>query len=201
MEKQINVAIIADKRLLLEKFGVLLGKRIFKVAKANTQLDYFEQKAKIEECNGITTSRPIVRYMVVPVDITSIQIEKDVDGSYEVVLNKGLTTADDVSIEVHCPLDNPVLTRKVSTDVLAAALNDSTKKNTYFSSAEGVSMEINRLNEKEAGRVAALKASIEKQLEIINRTMSANNDLVADYRRQLSHGDNDSKDIHISIEA
>jgi hypothetical protein len=62
-------------------------------------------------------------------------------------------------------------------------------------------MEINRLNEKEAGRVNALKASIEKQLEIINRTMSANNDLVTDYRRQLSHGDNDSKDIHISIEA
>lgn len=200
MEKQINVSVIADKRILMEKFGVLFGKRIFKVAKANVQLDYFAHKAKIEECNGITTNRPIVRYMVVPIDITSVEVEKDIDGGYEIVLNKGLSNIEDQSIEVHCPLDNPILTRKVTTDVLADALNDKTKSNTFFSSAEGVKDEINRLNEKEAGRARALKESLERQINAIETTMTANNNLVTEYGRQLSTDDG-NKDIHITIEA
>lgn len=200
MNKQINVSVIADKRLLMEKFGVLFGKRIFKVAKANVQLDYFAQKQKIEECNGITTNRPIVRYMVVPIDITSVEVEKDIDGGYEVILNKGLSNLEDQSIEVHCPLDNPILTHKVTTDILAEALNDKNKSNTFFSSAEGVKDEINRLNEKEAGRARALKESLERQIGTIEQTMNANNNLVSEYGRQLSLGDGD-KDVHITIEA
>lgn len=201
MEQQINISVIADKRILMEKFGVLFGKRIFKVAKANTQLDYFEQKRKIEECNGVTTNRPIVRYMVVPIDITSVEVEKDIDGGYEIVLNKGLTSVDNQSIEVHCPLDNPILTRKVTTDVLADALNDKTKSNTFFSSAEGVSAEINRLNEKEHGRGEALVESLKRQIGVIEQTITANNNLVSEYHRQLATGDTDQKDVHITIEA
>lgn len=201
MEQQINVSVIADKRILMEKFGVLFGKRIFKVAKANTQLDYFEHKRRIEECNGITTNRPIVRYMVVPIDITSVEVEKDIDGGYEIVLNKGLTSVDNQPIEVHCPLDNPILTRKVTTDVLADALNDKTKSNTFFSSAEGVSAEINRLNEKERGRVQALRESLDRQANMIEQTMTANSNLVNEYHRQLATGDTDQKDVHITIEA
>lgn len=200
MNKQINVSIIADKRILMEKFGVLFGKRIFKVAKANVQLDYFAHKTKIEECNGITTNRPIVRYMVVPIDITSLEVERDIDGGYEIVLNKGLSNLEDQSIEVHCPLDNPILTRKVTTDILAEALNDKNKSNTFFSSAEGVKDEINRLNEKEAGRARALRESLDRQIGLIESTMTANNNLVSEYSRQLAIGD-DKKDIHVTIEA
>jgi hypothetical protein len=139
--------------------------------------------------------------MVVPIDITSVEIEKDVDGSYEIVLNKGLMSAENQSIEVHCPLDNPILTRKVTTEVLADALNDKTKSNTFFSSAEGVSAEINRLNEKEKGRGEALVESLKRQIGVIEQTMTANSNLVNEYHRQLATGDTDQKDIHITIEA
>lgn len=198
--EQINVSIIADKRQLLEKFGVLLGKRIFRVAKANCKLDYFEHKRKIEDMNGITTSRPIVRYMVVPIDITSVEVDKDIDGGYEVILNRDLKTADNVSIQVNCPIDNPILTRKVTTDVLAEALNNKDKTNIFFSSAEAVNAEINRLNEKEKGRAKALADDILAQIGNIDQTITLNNNLVSEYGRQLSLGDRDAE-LNISIEA
>lgn len=198
--EQINVSIIADKRQLLEKFGVLLGKRIFKVSKANCKLDYFEHKRKIEEVNGITTNRPVVRYMVVPIDITSVEIDKDIDGGYEIILNRGLTDINGVKIEVNCPIDNPILTRKVTTDVLAEALNDKNKTNIFFSSADAVNSEINRLNEKEEGRIKALLEDLGKQKALIEQTITANNNLVSEYGRQLSLGDRDAE-VNISIEA
>lgn len=199
MTEQINVSVIAENRMLCEKFGAVFGKRIFKAERYNIKLDYHEHKRKMEENNGLTTNRPVVRYVIVPIDITKIELQKDLDGSIEVVINKDLAGADGKSIEVHCPLDNPILTKKVTTETLLDALNSSCKTPIYFSSSENLEAEINRQNEKERGRLQALKEDLERQLSTIEQTINANSTLVTTYRRELSVEDH--KDIHISIEA
>jgi len=197
--EQINVSVIADNRMLCEKFGAVFGKRIFKAEKYNVKLDYFEHKRKVEENKGITTNRPVVRYAIVPIDITKLELLKDLDGSVEVVINKDLVGVDGKSIEVHCPLDNPILTKKVTTESLLEALNSGSKSPIFFSSSEALESEINRQNEKERGRVTALKEDLERQLSVLDQTINANSNLVSEYRRQLTIEDH--KDIHVTIEA
>jgi len=197
--EQISVSIIADNRMLCEKFGAVFGKRIFKAEKNQVKLDYLEHKHKIEESHGITTNRPIFRYSIIPIDITKIELSRDLDESIEVVINRGLVGADGKSIEVHCPLDNPILTHKVTSEVVIDALNGKTSSPTFFASSEALEAEINRQNEKERGRVAALIEDLKKQQSAIETTMNANTNMVSDYRRQLNV--EATKDIHVTIEA
>lgn len=194
MENNVNisVSVVEDNRPSIANFGGLFGHRIFRAEKVACDLNFNEKLREARENNGITTSRSPMRYKVVNIDITSLKLDKDIDGSHVIVINEGRVDAAGNSVEVRCPIDNEKFTKDVTTENITEALN---KKGYFFASGKKLVENLNPANQNEINRIDALLEALKKQREMIARTMEANTESVSAYYRQLDG----KKEVKVTI--
>ena len=181
----INVRLVEDNRVNISSFGSLYGKRIFKAVKLSCDLDFQKRLRDANENNGLVTNRAPQRYKIVPIDIVGLDLDKDVDGTNVVVINKGRKDEAGESIEFRCPIDNEKFTKDVTTETVTDALNKKDFMTTYFANAKKLAEALNPANATEMNRIDALIRDLEKQRKMIQDTFDKNISGVNDYYRQL----------------
>ena len=192
----INVRLVEDNRVNISSFGSLYGKRIFKAVKLSCDLDFQKRLRDANENNGLVTNRAPQRYKIVPIDIVGLDLDKDVDGTNVVVINKGRKDEAGESIEVRCPIDNDKFTKDVTTETVTDALNKKDFTTTYFANAKKLAEALNPANATEMNRIDALIRDLEKQRKMIQDTFDKNISGVNDYYRQL---DQKKSEVHVNI--
>lgn len=192
----INVRLVEDNRVNISSFGSLYGKRIFKAVKLSCDLDFQKRLRDANENNGLVTNRAPQRYKIVPIDIVGLDLDKDVDGTNVVVINKGRKDEAGESIEVRCPIDNEKFTKDVTTETVTDALNKKDFMTTYFANAKKLAEALNPANATEMNRIDALIRDLEKQRKMIQDTFDKNISGVNDYYRQL---DQKKSEVHVNV--
>ena len=192
----INVRLVEDNRVNISSFGSLYGKRIFKAVKLSCDLDFQKRLRDTNENNGLITNRAPLRYKIVPIDIVGLDLDKDVDGTNVIVINKGRKDEAGESIEVRCPIDNEKFTKDVTTDTVTDALNKKDFITTYFANAKKLAEALNPANATEMNRIDALIRDLEKQRKMIQDTFDKNISGVNDYYRQL---DQKKSEVHVNV--
>lgn len=192
----INVRLVEDNRVNISSFGSLYGKRIFKAVKLSCDLDFQKRLRDANENNGLVTNRAPQRYKIVPIDIVGLDLDKDVDGTNVVVINKGRKDEAGESIEVRCPIDNDKFTKDVTTETVTDALNKKDFMTTYFANAKKLAEALNPANATEMNRIDALIRDLEKQRKMIQDTFDKNISGVNDYYRQL---DQKKSEVRVNI--
>lgn len=192
----INVRLVEDNRVNISSFGSLYGKRIFKAVKLSCDLDFQKRLRDANENNGLVTNRAPLRYKIVPIDIVGLDLDKDVDGTNVIVINKGRKDEAGESIEVRCPIDNEKFTKDVTTDTVTDALNKKDFITTYFANAKKLAEALNPANATEMNRIDALIRDLEKQRKMIQDTFDKNISGVNDYYRQL---DQKKSEVHVNV--
>lgn len=193
----INVRVVEENRPNIASFGSIYGHRIFKAEKVACDLNFNEKARQARENNGLTTNRSPFRYKVVPIDIVALDLDKDIDGTNVIVINKGRVDAAGNSVEVRCPIDNDKFTKDVTVDNITDALNKpGTGGNaTFFASGKKLVEVLNPSNFNEINRIDILIDDLKKQREMISRTADSNLDGVNAYYQQL-----DGKKVHVSVD-
>lgn len=192
----INVRLVEDNRVNISSFGSLYGKRIFKAVKLSCDLDFQKRLRDANENNGLVTNRAPQRYKIVPIDIVGLDLDKDVDGTNVVVINKGRKDEAGESIEVRCPIDNDKFTKDVTTETVTDALNKKDFTTTYFANAKKLAEALNPANATEMNRIDALIRDLEKQRKMIQDTFDKNISGVNDYYRQL---DQKKSEVRVNV--
>ena len=192
----INVRLVEDNRVNISSFGSLYGKRIFKAVKLSCDLDFQKRLRDANENNGLVTNRAPQRYKIVPIDIVGLDLDKDVDGTNVVVINKGRKDEAGESIEVRCPIDNEKFTKDVTTETVTDALNKKDFMTTYFANAKKLAEALNPANAPEMNRIDALIRDLEKQRKMIQDTFDKNISGVNDYYRQL---DQKKSEVRVNV--
>lgn len=192
----INVRLVEDNRVNISSFGSLYGKRIFKAVKLLCDLDFQKRLRDANENNGLVTNRAPQRYKIVPIDIVGLDLDKDVDGTNVVVINKGRKDEAGESIEVRCPIDNEKFTKDVTTETVTDALNKKDFMTTYFANAKKLAEALNPANATEMNRIDALIRDLEKQRKMIQDTFDKNISGVNDYYRQL---DQKKSEVRVNV--
>jgi hypothetical protein len=192
----INVRLVEDNRVNISSFGSLYGKRIFKAVKLSCDLDFQKRLRDANENNGLVTNRAPLRYKIVPIDIVGLDLDKDVDGTNVIVINKGRKDEAGESIEVRCPIDNEKFTKDVTTETVTDALNKKDFITTYFANAKKLAEALNPANATEMNRIDALIRDLEKQRKMIQDTFDKNISGVNDYYRQL---DQKKSEVHVNV--
>lgn len=192
----INVRLVEDNRVNISSFGSLYGKRIFKAVKLSCDLDFQKRLRDANENNGLVTNRAPQRYKIVPIDIVGLDLDKDVDGTNVVVINKGRKDEAGESIEVRCPIDNDKFTKDVTTETVTDALNKKDFMITYFANAKKLAEALNPANATEMNRIDALIRDLEKQRKMIQDTFDKNISGVNDYYRQL---DQKKSEVRVNV--
>lgn len=204
MEKQkINIKVVEDNRVCIANFGQLFGHRIFKAKRIATNLAFSKELREATENNnsGLTTNRSPYRYKIIPIDIVSLDLSKDIDGSNVIVINAGRVDETGESIEIRCPIDNSKFTKEVSVDNIADALNKSDGQNFFFSNAKKLVATLNPSNVNEINRIDKLIDSLKKQREMIQTTIDYNKNNVVEYFRQLDKKDDRVQvDINVNVD-
>ena len=192
----INVRLVEDNRVNISSFGSLYGKRIFKAVKLSCDLDFQKRLRDANENNGLVTNRAPQRYKIVPIDIVGLDLDKDVDGTNVVVINKGRKDEAGESIEGRCPIDNEKFTKDVTTETVTDALNKKDFMTTYFANAKKLAEALNPANATEMNRIDALIRDLEKQRKMIQDTFDKNISGVNDYYRQL---DQKKSEVRVNV--
>lgn len=204
MEKQkINIKVVEDNRINIANFGQLFGHRIFKAKRIATNLAFSKELREATENNnsGLTTNRSPYRYKIIPIDIVSLDLSKDIDGSNVIVINAGRVDETGESIEIRCPIDNSKFTKEVSVDNIADALNKSDGQNFFFSNAKKLVATLNPSNINEINRIDKLIDNLKKQREMIQTTIDYNKNNVVEYFRQLDKKDDRVQvDINVNVD-
>lgn len=192
----VNVRVVEDNRVSIATFGTLYGHRIYKATKEACCLDFNSQLRDAQENNGLTTNRTPYRYKIVPIDITGLNLEKDIDGTNVIVINKGQVDESGESIEVRCPIDNNKFTKEVTTDNIADAINKKDCTATYFANARKLVEALNPSNKNEIARIEKLIGDLQKMRDMISQTADYNVTSVNDYYKQL---DKENEQVKLNI--
>lgn len=198
MSKTVNVHIVEENRANVVNFGSLYGKRIFKVVKDPVILDFNKRATESKENNGLFLDRNVFRYRVVAIDITGLNLEKDIDGEHVIVINKDQEDDKGNSLEIRCSLANKKFTKDVSVEDVTTALNaGEATKNIFFSNGKKLAEFMNRQNEKESTKVALLREELSKIENMLSRTSEKNISDTESYYRQL---DGKAADVNVNID-
>lgn len=197
MEKQsINIRVVEDNRVSIASFGKLYGHRVYKAAKIPCALDFNARLREAQENKGLTTNRTPFRYKIIPIDITGLNLEKDIDGSNVIVINKGQVDKSGESIEIRCPMENNKFTTDVTVDNIVDALDQKNGMPTYFANARKLVEALNPSNKNEIARIEALIQDLSKMKEMITKTTQYNVDNVNDYFKQL---DREKSQVQVNV--
>jgi len=200
MEKtSINVRVVEDNRVNISMFGPLYGHRIYKASKEACVLDFNAQLRNAQENNGLVTNRTPYRYKIIPIDIVGLDLDKDIDGSNVIVINKGRVDENGESVEIRCPIDSSKFTKEVSTETVSEVLNKKDGSAVYFANARKLVEVLNPSNNNEISRIEKLIDDLNKVKDMIKQTRDYNVTSVNDYFKQLDK-DKETVKLNVSIE-
>ena len=199
MEKvNINIRLVEDNRINIATFGALYGHRIFKASKVACVLDFNARLRDVNENGGLFTNRTPYRYKIIPIDIVGLNLEKDIDGSNVIVINKGMVDDDGNSIEIRCAIDNSKFTKEVTTQTISDALNKPDSPDMYFANARKLVEVLNPANNSEISRIEKLIDDLSKMKEMVKQTRDLNVSSVNEYFKQLDK-ENEKVKINVSV--
>lgn len=197
MEKtSINVRLVEDNRVNISMFGPLYGHRIYKAAKEQCILDFNARLRDAQENMGLTTNRTPYRFKIIPIDIVGLDLDKDVDGSNVIVINKGRVDESGNSIEIRCPIDSSKFTKEVSVETVSDVLNKKDSGAVYFANARKLVEVLNPSNTNEIARIEKLIDDLVKIKDMIKQTRDYNVTSVNDYFKQL---DKEKETVKVNI--
>lgn len=200
MEKvNINVRLVEDNRVNIANFGQLYGHRIYKATKVPCILDFNARLRDVTENGGIITNRTPYRYKIVPIDIVGLNLEKDIDGSNIIIINKGMSDEDGNSVEIRCTLDNSKFTKEVTTQTITDALNKPDSNDMFFSQPRKLVETLNPANASEISRIEKLIDDLGKMKDMIKQTRDLNVSSVNDYYKQLDK-ENEKVKVNVTVD-
>lgn len=193
---KINIQVVEENRGSMIDFGKIYGKRVFMPTKAPLIIDFNKKSDEVSHNNGLFVNRNIDRYKVEAVDIAGIDLEKGLDGTPEIVLNKGKINEAGESIEIRCSLDDPKFTREVNVENVTKALakNSSCGLRMFFSSGRKLAETMNAENVKELTRINNLIEDLKKMAGSLEATIEKNTAYAEAYYHQL-----DGKDTTVRV--
>ena len=198
---KINIQVVEENRPSLTAFGPLFGKRIFKAAKEAVITDFNTRLEQANHNNGLFLNRNIYRYKMQAIDITSLILEKGLDGEFEIVINKDSVDEAGNSIEVRCSLSNEKFTKDVTVENLADALtkDGGAGRNVFFSSGKKLAEYLNQQNAKEQRKLEDLNNDLKKMSAMLETTSDKNSAYAEAYYRQLD-GKKADINVHVTVE-
>lgn len=196
---KINIQVVEENRGSMIDFGKIYGKRVFMPTKAPLIIDFNKKSDEVSHNNGLFVNRNINRYKVEAVDIAGIELEKGIDGTPEIVLNKGKVNEAGDSIEIRCSLDDPKFTRDVTAENVAKALAKDSSYNlrSFFSSGKKLAEMLNQENVKELTRINNLIEDLKKMAGSLESTIEKNTAYAESYYHQLD-GKETAVRIHVN---
>lgn len=202
MTNKINPTIVNKSRVILGKYGSMYGKQLLTVKRVNIDNKYYDKKNSTEMTGIILPMRPIQRYKIVRCNITSMELTVDADNTPSITINRGQTDDQGHSIEIICPLADPMFDNEPTTENIAKALEnqESGREPMYFKNPEMLTEAVNRLNKRELDRVNALIESLKGQANSLSTTIKRDTEYVREYRQQLGEVDSGSKKTVVVID-
>ncbi len=194
----INISVVEQNRPVMQDFGQLYGKCIFRAVKTPVILDFNQKLEKANDNKDLFLNRNIDRYKVQAINITSLNLGKGIDGEHEIIINEGKVDENGNSIEIRCPLSNSKFTKEVTVDNISDSLTKGSSTHVYFSNANKLTDYLNQSNYKEKARVDKLIEDLKKISEAIEKTSENNEAYTKAYYNQL---DNKKTDIRIHVNA
>ena len=147
----------------------------------------------------MVTNRTPYRYKIIPIDIVGLDLDKDIDGSNVIVINKGRVDENGESVEIRCPIDSSKFTKEVSTETVSEVLNKKDGSAVYFANARKLVEVLNPSNNNEISRIEKLIDDLNKVKDMIKQTRDYNVTSVNDYFKQLDK-DKETVKLNVSIE-
>lgn len=198
---EINVKIQEKSRKVVAAYGAVFGKQLLTVRQVNVDNKYFEKKADAETTGILITNRPVKRYKIQRIDITSIRLRKDIDNSLSIVINEGLKDESGNSIEIVRPIEMPRFNVEPTTENIQKAIESSVNgigEPLYFNNVEKLTEAVNRANKNEILRVKNLIENLNGAVSCLEQTIDKDTKRAIEYRKSL--GENDDVTVRITTQ-
>lgn len=198
---EINVKIQEKSRKVVAAYGAVFGKQLLTVRQVNVDNKYFEKKADAETTGILITNRPVKRYKIQRIDITSIRLRKDIDNSLSIVINEGLKDESGNSIEIVRPIEMPRFNVEPTTENIQKAIESSVNgigEPLYFNNVEKLTEAVNRANKNEILRVKNLIENLNGAVSCLEQTIEKDIKRAIEYRKSL--GENDDVTVRITTQ-
>lgn len=195
MEKEVNIRVFEENRANITKFGNAFGTGVFAPSREAVITDFNERKSSMTELD-LFINRNIFRYKMAIVNIKGINYTQDVDGE-PCVMVTGIDQAGK-EISIPCSIKDSKFTKEATADNLRDAITNG--KPAYFSSGRKIKEEINKVNQKEVGRIEDLIRELEAIKNNLKLTIDNNNAKVDRYYKELDKKSDGDMHIRMTIE-
>lgn len=199
---EVNVKIQEKSRKVIAAYGEVFGKQLLTVRRVNIDNKYCQKKENSKDTGILVPHRPICRYKIQRIDITSLRLRKDVDGTLTIVINEGMKDDNGRLMEIIRPIEMPRFNVEPTVDNIQKAI-DATSNGTgeplYFSEIDKLTEVVNRANKNELIRAQALIEDVKGAIRCLEQTIEKDTKYAADYKRSLGNCDGSSLEITATI--
>lgn len=197
---EINVKIQEKSRKVIAAYGTVFGKQLLTVRQVNIDNKYFEKRNNANETGIIVPHRPIHRYKIQRIDITSLRVRKDIDGTLAIVINESLKDEKGNSIEIIRPIEMPRFNVEPTTENIQKAIEaqvNGVGEPLYFNNVDKLTEAVNRANKNEMIRAKALIDDIEGAVRCLEHTIEKDTKYAMEYKKSL--GENEDVEVHVTV--
>lgn len=195
---EVNVRIQEKSRKVIAAYGTVFGKQLLTVRRVNIDNKYFDKRNNAEETGIILPHRPLRRIKIQRVDITSLRLRKDIDGTLTIVINESLKDEAGNSLEIIRPIEMPKFNVEPTTENILKAIEANVNgvgEPLYFNNVDKLTEAVNRANKNELIRAKALIDDIEGAINCLEHTIEKDTKYAVEYKKSL--GENEDSTLHI----
>lgn len=199
---EVNVKIQEKSRKVIAAYGEVFGKQLLTVRRVNIDNKYCQKKESSKETGILVTHRPICRYKIQRIDITSLRLRKDVDGTLTIVINEGMKDDNGRLMEIIRPIEMPKFNVEPTVENIQKAI-DATANGSgeplYFSEIDKLTEVVNRANKNELIRAQAHIEDVKGAIRCLEQTIEKDTKYALDYKRSLGKCDGAELEITATI--
>lgn len=154
---------IEKHRIILEDYGIMLGKQLYTVGVKNVDPKYNDKSRD----NGPVAKRPIKMYYINKIDVLSVSADVDGSGNPVVIFNAGLPT------EMRCPITKPEF-KDVAIATVREAIQaaEDNRPPYFFKDCERLTKEMLALNTSERNRANDIAKDHASQADLLEDLMT-----------------------------
>ena len=176
-------------RMVLSTYGSNVGKQIYSVEEANTDLKAGQNMREANESHVIFLNHVTKHYVIRRMDILKVELALTANDKPVIILNGGTEQA------ITCNIGKPEFDRKVSTVSVREAIEHKKENGApiYFSDIDALTSEVNRLNADNMKDIDNLVEYLQNQKKVLINDTAINNSELMKY-----HSECDGEDDVIS---
>jgi len=200
---EVNVKIQEKSRKVIAAYGQVFGHQLFTVRQCNVDNKYYDKKNNAADTGMLVPHRPIRRYKTQRIDVTSLRLRKDIDGTLTIVINESLKDDNGNSLEIIRPIEMPKFNVEPTTENIQKAIEANTSGSgepLYFSDINKLTEAVNRANTNEMLRAKNLLEDIEGQIRCIEQTIEKDTRYAIEYRKALGETDDVTINTTVKVE-